>query len=679
MKKKGRAARCGASWCARSRQRGVVLVLIVLTLTVLAGAAWLFATVSVGQRKVAADNRIDRQRLVADLKQALFGYVLSTPISDTTYNRPGALPNPDTWKNSNYNGQSDSACLSSTNATNGGLPSASGTASTQRCLGRWPWAVIPIDLSAAARNADGTLAAQDPTGAIPWLAISANLSLTNACYFELNSDVLNKTYTAFNCSKTSYATTLPYPWLTVRGADGSVLTNRAAAVIILPGESLQREDGYRQTRTSAAPGMPKDYLDRVALPLGCLTTCTGTYDNAGLTNEFISLPPGTRYPANAEDASKSGEVPFNDVIAYITIDELMVYLERRVLIELKEALKKFAATPASPSGTIGYPWAADLATPTDDSVYIAKPGTIVGMLPFFATPSLEAVPTGYATGYSYNIPSLQPPAKVCVKVQASPDRWVNIAENTANDVSAWLGTSSGIGTWEGNATELTLAAGNSTPTTMFSKTFTLYSASNCSTISSSPSSVSYSMTRAVSILANKPPCVSTPTVTYFAGSTTQTQRRNWSCEQINAAVNEFEISITDTLASPISVTKTYPVYPVNKTKVTINAMRYQPPMASWYFENGWYKQAFYAVANQAAPATTTNCSSTATLTVGTQTGVTALALLSGKSLANATRPSLPVSDYLEGANATAAMNCVFAAVTQQTGSTYNDHSVIVAP
>jgi hypothetical protein len=108
-------------------------------------------------------------------------------------------------------------------------------------------------------------------------------------------------------------------------------------------------------------------------------------------------------------------------------------------------------------------------------------------------------------------------------------------------------------------------------------------------------------------------------------------------------------------------------------------MRYQPLMANWFYENEWYKQAFYAVANTKAPALTTNCSSADTLTVGSTTGVEALVMLSGKSLTNAARPSLPAGDYLELKNITSSTDCLFEDKNRALASTYNDQTVVVAP
>ena len=564
------------------------------------------------------------------------------------------------------------SCLST--ATNG-LPGATNNTALQRCLGRWPWAVIPIDMPDAARDSAGVLQANDPNGGIPWLAVSANLAFLDSCLPALNSDVLNLTYTAFACFSTM---ALPHPWLTVRGSNGEVLTNRAAAVIILPGTMVTREGGYTQARASAAaPGNPVDYLDRISLPIGCSASCTGTYDNAGLNNEFIQLSSSLRYPDNAEDATKRGAVPFNDIVAYITIDELVPYIERRVLAETKNALNTFAATDATPSGTLGYPWAASYSSPTDDGKFISNTGTIVGMFPFFPV-SASTTPAGYATAFNWSIANLQNPTRTCVQVGSN--RFINIAQNATTDASVLSGSvTNGTAKWRG-ATSVEFSG--TSATVSFSRQFTWYDSSSRCNSNNNPSSNPPTVTvnRTISYAIAQPAC-SSPSATYTTGSASLTHRINWTCPQLTAPLLEFPITVTDSIptgyANPVSAS--YPVYPGNNASVSINNLRYQPLMASWYFDNQWYKQAFYAVGNASAPASTGNCSSATTLTAGANTGVQALVLLSSKSLTNATRPSLPVTDYLELNNSTAATNCVFEAVSRAVASTYNDQLVVVAP
>lgn len=653
----------------RQSQHGVVLLLIVLTMLAIGGVVLLAGLGGTTQSSQNSQG-VAKFATLSDLKQAIFGFVLATPIG-VTYLRPGNLPAPDSLAGGSYDGQSDTTCLSNASVANG-LPAAANNTAVQRCLGRWPWQVIAIDLSAAARDASGNLQANDPNGAIPWLAVSANLALLDTCLVKLNSDILNMGYSGtFACPN---STNLPHPWLSVFGSNGELLTDRAAVVLIQPGIPLQQEGGYQQSRASAgAPGHPKDYLDRVSLPLGCSSSCT-LYDNASLNNRFIQMSPGVRYPANAADTSKSGVVPFNDTVVFITIDELMPYIEKRVLAEMKASLTAFKIT----TGSTKFPWAAQYATAINDSAFNSNPGTTVGMFPFFPV-SPSATPTGYTTKFDWLIAALQNSSRVCVRVRTTPSvRWVNIAENSIGESSVLMGSvTTATAKWRG-ASNVDLTG--TSATTSFLKTFIWFSSAiNCNN-NSSPlgSSPSYTVTRTVGFATSSPRC-STPVSTYTVGDSTSTHRINWTCPRLTSPVAEFPITINDSLNSEVAAFASYNVYPGNTARVTISNLRYQPLMSGWFYDNEWHKQAFYAVGNASAPVPTTNCASINKLIVGAKTDVDVLVSLSGKSLVNATRPSMPVADYLESINSAAVTSCVFEAATKPVSTIYNDQILVVAP
>ena len=146
------------------RQRGVILLLIVLSMLAIVGVLFLSA-VAKSRSGQSPDSIRAQFSSAVELKQALLGYVLSAAISGS-YPRPGSLPLPDSLAGGSYSGQSGTKCLST--STNG-LPAANNNTALQRCLGRWPWAVIPIDMQDAARDSAGALQANDPNGGIPWL------------------------------------------------------------------------------------------------------------------------------------------------------------------------------------------------------------------------------------------------------------------------------------------------------------------------------------------------------------------------------------------------------------------------------------------------------------------------------------------------------------------------------
>lgn len=290
--------------CPKAKGSALMLMLIILGLATALLVSALKSNPQIERDKITADA-------LAKAKDALIGYAVSRTASNP---RPGDLRRPDVASSSetppNYDGTSDGGCMDV--STPGGLPLI-GSSENMRCLGRLPWVELGISYGDTPEN--------DPAGLMPWYAISANL-IDPTCLAILNSDtvtlpaptVTNNTYT-LSCASSSQ---LPHPWLTIRDEKGNVISNRVAAVIIIPGPPLAG-----QTRP-ASPNLagPAAYLDSI--------TVSGiTYSNADLDNDFIQ-------------ASPSGT--FNDKLLFITIDELIAAVEKRVAAEAGNALKTFYDT-----------------------------------------------------------------------------------------------------------------------------------------------------------------------------------------------------------------------------------------------------------------------------------------------------------------------------------------------
>jgi len=269
-------------------------------------------------------------------KEALLGYA----VYGLNGQYPGGFPAPDSFASSenpkNYDGQSDSACLDVTKTTStpiAGLPlKANGT--TMRCLGRLPWQTIGMFNRTPSEN--------DPTGIMPWYAVSANLA---DGLLPVTSELLNA---ATN------------PWLTVRDANGNVLSNRVAFVLLQPNAALA---GQSRPAASLNPvvnlGGANQYLDSVTVPSTCAAPCVpGTYSNADLDNDFISAPEVTG---------------FNDQLLYVTIDDLMPLIEQRIAREAKSCLDDYALTSANK-----YPWAVPSSDITN---FTSASNTRFGRLP----------------------------------------------------------------------------------------------------------------------------------------------------------------------------------------------------------------------------------------------------------------------------------------------------------
>lgn len=350
----------------RSRgSQGSALILILIML----GIA---AVLLVGAFK--KNPQIERDKttvgILAKAKDGLIGYTVSPTGSSQ---RPGDLLYPDyfasTESPADYDGTTDSGCMDATKAN--GLPLISGGATTRqnlRCLGRLPWVDMKISLAYADQN--------DTAGIMPWYATSANL-VDPACLERLNSDIVTLPQPAINTDAThSYAipvcatapdlpTQLPHPWLTVRDEKGNVISDRVAAVIIIPGTPLSNQS--RPTSPNLAG--PAAYLDSITVPAGCSNCVPGTYSNADMDNDFIqqSVPSST----------------FNDTVLFITIDELMAAVEKRVAAEAGNALKSYYSTCGF------YPYPVDFANSSCyTGVCSSDPSKTQGRFPSSTNPSL---------------------------------------------------------------------------------------------------------------------------------------------------------------------------------------------------------------------------------------------------------------------------------------------------
>lgn len=201
---------------------------------------------------------------------------------------PGGLPFPDRVSDGNYDGNGD--CV------------PSGFDSTQHLLGKWP---------SNQEQGCGTVSAfglpLTDRGETLWYAVSGNLVKSAAgAYPPIHSNVTTG-------------------WFTVVNDQGAILTNRAAAVILAPGGVLAT-----QSRAGAAP-TSSQFLEAA-------TIGASTYTNFAIEavdTGFISR--------NADDT-------LNDRLLYITADELMTSVTKRVAQELKQRLDAYGAA---------YPFAGD--------------------------------------------------------------------------------------------------------------------------------------------------------------------------------------------------------------------------------------------------------------------------------------------------------------------------------
>ena len=684
---------------------GFVLLLIILSILTMGAISLLVvlgSTATNSSRRLQQNASEDSKLQAA--KQALIGYMLSPPPGIGNI-RPGMLPIPDSLANGIYDGKEDNQCLG--NTTNG-LPGVGATSIVKRCLGKFPWKVLGLDI--------GNPADHDPMGEVPWLAVSANLVSYDSCLTVLNSDVANlNSPVSSTCAPGSWPypqpTILPHPWLSVFDQSGNLLSDKVAALLIMPGAPIATET-RGQVRMPSSVGNPSDYLDSINLPLGCATGCTA-FDNAGLNNKFVMIPPGTRYPETATNAAVRGQlVPFNDNLIYITIDELMYYIERRVVGEMASSMQTFKARNVT-SGIKTYPWLQRIsASPldptsalTDSTSLYSQPNIIFGVFPFLRNyVTGESNVPAYRTDFSWNVnspseaTSVGGPVPGCIQVKAVSfnNRWIkNPLAGSLNSTNPYstsgpykVGTanvSEGTCKWFGGSK---LNCVDDLPP--LAKTMTLWSsqplcnATSAVTVGALDISISRSITLSSTLC---PPTASN--LTYTNASSSSVHRWNFSCSSV---VGEPAIIIQDT----ISIATPDPSYNrlpqivdiasnsgISHT-VLVTDMRYNPIMPTWFYDNRWYLTAFAAIAPEAgfAPSTPSPnpCGLTTKLTLDSAAGAGAIVMLSGREISMPPkRPSNAVADYLESTNVSGGSTCSFVNFASPNTSTSNDSLLSVSP
>jgi len=301
------------------KQRGAALM-VMLVIIIIGSAAFLVSALS------RAGLQIERNRITADAlaqaKEALISYSTSLKLTSSGSARPGDLPCPDNHPLGDiYVGTPSAPC--------------SGNA-----IGRLPWKSLGLpDL-------------RDSNNERLWYAVSANFK-NNPRSILLNSDttgtitVRDSSGNIINNGCTTGGPTCPAP-----SASDAPFGTGAVAIIMAPGNVLERQGGYQQDRSSAGYNTPSNYLDIVA----------SVEDNANFgdstSNGFIQ--------GNVKDIT--GKIILNDQITSITQDNIMQSIQKRVAGEVKNCLEDYASLNNG-----RYPWAVpltDLSTYKDQSILL---------------------------------------------------------------------------------------------------------------------------------------------------------------------------------------------------------------------------------------------------------------------------------------------------------------------
>jgi len=290
------------------KQRGVALILLLTIIVLVSSGIFLRPLARILSYPLQHAEKTTIALL--DAKQALIGWAVSHP------NAPGLMPWPDRNGDGNYDGDSDCASLS-TNAT----------FNPAFLLGRLPWR----GRTNPCERVHGGLGIEvrDSAGERLWYAVSRNLIRryqSPAGYPTINPELANSA---------------PFPWLTVRDGEGAVISDQVAAVILAPGMAFGA-----QNRSGGAPNAG-NYLDIHA------RTGIGNADSDGCFDNN----PGCGGTDGEEFILADPDGAFNDRLVFITIEELMRNVERRVLNEVDTVLDRHRES----SGV--YPWVSPFAYP----------------------------------------------------------------------------------------------------------------------------------------------------------------------------------------------------------------------------------------------------------------------------------------------------------------------------
>ncbi len=309
----------------RQRQSGIALLAFSVLLAIVS-VGLLVERLSTRSQDYTARERASNE-VLARAKADLIAWSVSHPTE------PGRLPWPDRNGDGNYDGGSDCVTTGFNNSHLIGRFPHAGDAS--------PCDVVPFGSYAV----DGF---KEPL----WYAVSRNLLWNRGQSGSdppLNPDLLDGG--------------AAYPWLTVRDESGNVLSNRVAAVIFAPGSVVGN-----QARSGAAPSTSQ-YLDNV-------TVGATNYDNSDSDLDFIIYPDSRKTTTDGDS--------FNDLLIYITIDELMQPLEKRVIGEVAVSMNAYrnASTGwTSPPPNPSFPWLRPFTDPKTAPNFHAVVGTREGLVP----------------------------------------------------------------------------------------------------------------------------------------------------------------------------------------------------------------------------------------------------------------------------------------------------------
>jgi len=556
-------------------QRGAVLIFIMFLIG-LALTALVIKGFNAASMKVQQD--IKTVSALVEAKEALIAWSVNHKST------PGQMPWPDRntdtvyEEDSPYDGHSD--CATSSFASHlflGQLPSRSGAP----CL----------DYPGVGQKF------VDSQGNVLWYAVSRNLVRNYQATLDpkINPGIVHDH---------------DYPWLVVRDSNGQLLSDKVAVVIIAPGPALSG-----QNRSSAAPPASA-YLDSI-------TVGGNTYSNFDDDEVFI--------------IRDSADDTFNDKLIYITIDELIYALEKRVLMETKKALNTYylATDP-----DFHYPFAAGMGAGNSN---VCVQGNLRGLLP-----------TNTPTSHACSCTAIDEVGGIPSTCDCHFSIVSSVAFNRNVDVFVATGAAENapFGSCSVDDSDPDTCSCNGAGGCKSTSGETVFSCDACG-ICTSKVEGEYTYTTSGSFEMD-------------SGSCTLINQNTVTC--INDAVGEFHLEKCEDVEQLLD-------------------------LPAWFQANQWQDYIFYELS--ASCSSFGDKCSTPQLTVGEKEGVHALLASPGpefptapfatsKGMAQSVRPSCDLKDFLDSVENTnqlmvnGAQDAVYQPTPRRTNS-YNDQVVIVAP
>lgn len=597
-------------------QRGAVLILMAFILG-LGAAAYVFKALDVAGLQAKQDAKT--YQTLKEAKAALIAWAVNHP------NTPGLMPYPDRNGDGNYDDASD--CYASNVSFN-----------TKFTLGRLPLIQSDpncvthdtIDLSGVHDTTVNSGLAEDfrdGAGERLWYEVSSNLLHD----YKSTSSHSNGTSPIINPSIVNNPNP-SYPWLVVRDRNGVVISNRVAAVIISPGGPIGTQD------RSSGIADANQYLDKIVMADGTPYKNYG-YQVPGITpiQEFV-IGDDLRLVAKNDPTYKDQSIEpyyYNDKLVYITIDELIAALSRRVAAEAKVQLLNYkkATVITAPPGY--YPYASALVSAES----YQKSAQYAGFLPVHQPVhiSSKACSVTYAGANSSSA--------IC---DFSSITNVEFTRTSGTFTSV---TGTGCSRINANKTcRCAIASGSGRCNGSAGRRFTCTSG-GCSTTGTLPGKYVFNGVFSFVTSPNTVKANSSSGACSGCGSNTA------ACTYSAATPSgNFSYDVTTTPAPFNSVT-TNSVFP------------------AWFIANSWQDYLFYGVSSNCTYGQLCNAPD---INVGVRPSVPAMIAATGAPILAQTHSGCDVKEYLDSAENT-DIDTTFEPTNKQRASNYNDQTFVVTP